>query len=261
MEGVILDSLTKRKLLGAAILVFSAVVISYSVAALAYRVSFAKFIIIMGIFLAAVGTFLIQERYKIHIPNVLVIAIKVILAAFLISFVVVEGLIIYQGSKTDNEKVEDLVILGAGLWGETPSLSLRQRLDESLDFIKKNPDTKIVLSGGMGPGETITEAEAMKRYLVERGVDEKLIIKEEKSTDTKENLKFTKELLKKINGKEKAKICLITNNFHMFRAKLLAKSLGFEVYGQPAPLHPLLVPAYYLREYFAVIKFFIFDLK
>lgn len=261
MEGVILDILTKRKFLGAAILVFSTIVILYSLAALAYRVSFAKFMIVLGIFLAAVGIFLIQERYKIHMPNALLMAIKVIVAAFLISFVVIEGLIIYNGSKTDDEKVDYLVILGAGLWGETPSLSLKQRLDESLDFIRKNPDTKIVLSGGMGPGETITEAEAMKRYLEERDVDSRLLIKEEKSTDTRENLQFTKELLKKLDGKEKVKICLVTNNFHMFRAKLLAKSCGFEVYGQPATLYPLLVPAYYLREYMAVIKSAIFDLK
>lgn len=245
--------------MGSFLLVLGLIFILYSIAALAYRVSFAKVLILLGIFLAGVGTFLLQERYKVHIPKGIAIAMKVSIIVFLASFIIIEGVIIYHGSKTDHEKVDYLVILGAGLWGETPSLSLQQRLEESLKFIKNNSTTRIVLSGGMGPGETITEAEAMKRYLVERGVDEGLIIKEDKSTSTKENLQFTKELLKKNN--EAIKIQLVTNNFHMFRAKLLARSCGFNVYGQPAPLHPLLVPAYYLREYMAVIKSVLFDLR
>jgi uncharacterized SAM-binding protein YcdF (DUF218 family) len=251
--------LVKQKIMGSSLLLLGLIFILYSIAALAYRVSFAKFLILLGIFLAGTGTFLLQERYKVHIPKGVALVMKVSIIIFLTSFIIIEGVIIYHGSKTDQEKVDYLIILGAGLWGETPSLSLQQRLEESLDFIKKNPTTRIVLSGGMGPGETITEAEAMKRYLVKRGVDDSLIIKEDKSTNTKENLLFTKELLKKDNGT--IKIQLITNNFHMFRAKLLARSCGFEVYGQPATLHPLLVPAYYLREYMAVLKSVIFDLR
>lgn len=258
---IIFSIISKQKFTGILVIIFGTVITLYSFAALAYRVSFAKLLLIAGIFITAAGAFILQNRYIIRIPRGLSIAIKSIFVAFLISFIVIESLVIYSGSRAESNQADYLVILGAGLWGDTPSLALKQRLDEGLAFITKNPTTIIVLSGGKGPGETITEAEAMKKYLVERGVEEKFIITEDKSTNTKENLQFTKELLEKQNGKDNFKIALVTNNFHMFRAKLIAKSCGFKVYGQPAPLHPLLVPAYYIREYMAVIKSAIFDLN
>ena len=122
-----------------------------------------------------------------------------------------------------------------------------------------NPDVKIVVSGGKGPGESITEAEAMERFLIKHGVAKKQIIKEEKSTSTLENLKFTTEILEGLENKENIEVTIVTNNFHVFRAKFLAQRQGLKVYGYPAPLHPMLVPTCFVREYLAVINSFIFD--
>lgn len=250
-----------RKILGIMFIIFGVYSIIYCFSIMAYGVTFSKFFAAIGVLLITIGIIIIfiDEKYLIHKPSFVIKLIKFMFILLLTSFIVIECFIVYHGGKKDTAKVDYLVVLGAGLWGETPSLTLRQRLDESFEFIKENPNTKVVLSGGMGPGENITEAEAMKRYLVERGVDEKLLIKEDKSTSTKENLKFTRELLRKIDNRENLKIKIITTNFHMFRAKLLGRSNGFEVYGQPAPIHPLLIPAYYIREYMAVIKSLIFD--
>jgi uncharacterized SAM-binding protein YcdF (DUF218 family) len=187
-------------------------------------------------------------------------ALKIITIAFIISFIVVETPIVYYGLKKDSEKVDYIVVLGAGLWGETPSLALLERLEESTKVIKENPGAKIVVSGGMGPGETITEAEAMKRYLVNHGVEEGKIIKEDKSRSTAQNMEFTKKQISAEDNGKDIKILIITNNFHMFRARLLAQHYGFKAYGSPSVLHPLLVPSYYLREYMAVIKTLIFDI-
>lgn len=252
-----------RKILGISLIVLGILSILYCFGALSYRVSFGLFFGLFGAVLIAVGFFIRNAdekylRYAGKLPFKIFISIIVLL---LISFIVIESLIIYHGSREDNVKVDYLVVLGAGLWGDVPSLTLKQRLDESLDFIRQNPDTKIVLSGGMGPGETITEAEGMKRYLVGKGVDEKIIIKEEKSTNTKENLKFTRDLLKKSDGRENIKIKIVTSDFHMFRSKLIARNKGFIVFGKPSPTHPMLIPAYYVREFMAVIKTLIFDIK
>ncbi len=250
-----------RKIIGIALILLGVYSIVYCFSIMVYGVTFSKFFAVVGVFFIISGIIVIfiDEKYLVHKPKFIVRLIKFMFIFLLGSFIIIESLIVYHGSKSDTAKVDYLVVLGAGLWGETPSLTLRQRLDESLKFIKENPSTKVVLSGGMGPGETITEAEAMRRYLVEHGVDEKLLIKEDKSTSTKENLRFTRELLRKIDNRDNIKIKIITTNFHMFRSKLLAKSNGFEVYGQPAPIHPLLIPAYYIREYMAVIKSLIFD--
>ena len=116
-------------------------------------------------------------------------------------------------------------------------------------------ETRIIVSGGQGPGETITEAEAMKRYLVQHGISEDRIIKEDKSTNTKENLIFTRRLIREIDSKENIKITIVTSNFHMFRSRTLAKEVGFdEVQSWSAPIHPLLIPTYYVREYLAIVK-------
>lgn len=226
-----------------------------------YGVTFSKFFAVLGIMLIVIGlgVVFLYDKISIYKGGFIPRIIKGIIILFLISFIIIESFIIYNGSKTDSAEVDYLVILGAGLWGDTPSLALRQRLDEGVKFIKENPETKVILSGGKGSGETITEAEGMKRYLISKGIDERLLIKEEKSTSTKENMKFTRELLNQIDVRDNISVKIVTNNFHMFRAKLLGKSNGFIVYGQPAPLHPLLVPAYYIREYLAVIKSLVFD--
>lgn len=263
MNGVyyMLKKFPLRKLIGVLLILFGIYSIGYCFSIMVYGVTFSKFFAAVGVLLIILGIIVIfiDDKYLMHKPRFIAKLIKFMFVFLLISFIIIESFIVYHGSKNDTVQVDYLVVLGAGLWGETPSLTLRQRLDEGLKFIKENPAVKVVLSGGMGPGETITEAEAMKRYLVDHGVDEKLLIKEDKSTSTKENLKFTRDLLSQIDGRDKLRIKIITSNFHMFRAKLLAKSDGFRAYGQPAPIHPLLVPAYYIREYMAVIKSLVFD--
>ncbi|MEK3888565.1 YdcF family protein [Bacillus sp. FSL K6-3431] len=123
-----------------------------------------------------------------------------------------------------NGKNKFAVILGAKVNGETPSLSLQFRLDAALKYAKEYPNIKLILSGGQGPGENITEAEAMKRYLIENGISEDRLLLEEHSTSTYENILFSKKLLPaSINT-----ITIITSDFHLSRARILASTLGLQ---------------------------------
>lgn len=225
------------------------------------RVTFAEFYLAMGILLIALGVFKRRNKkeYMLIRPGKIKETIKICSYVMLASFVIIEALIIQSAISKHREKSDYLVILGAGLRGEVPSMALFQRLNASLGYIEINPNVKIVVSGGRGPGESITEAEAMKRFLIKHGVVKDQIIKEEKSTNTFENMKFTSNILKKIDKKENIKITIVTNNFHMFRAEFLARRQGLIVNGYPAPLHPMLVPTYFVREYLAVINSYIFD--
>ncbi len=224
-------------------------------------VTFAQFYLGLGVLLIALG--LIKRRskteYIIIRPGKARTAIKICFFIGLASFVFIEALIIQSAISKHRGKSDYLVILGAGLRGEVPSTALYQRLYASLEYIEVNPKVKIVVSGGRGPGESITEAEAMERFLIEHGVAKGQIIKEERSTNTLENMKFTTEILEKLDKKENIEVTIVTNNFHMFRAKFLAQRQGLKVYGYPAPLHPMLVPTCYVREYLAVINSYIFD--
>ncbi|SHK18931.1 DUF218 domain-containing protein [Caminicella sporogenes DSM 14501] len=99
----------------------------------------------------------------------------------------------------------------------------------------------------------------MKKFLIAKGIQEDRIIQEDKSTSTYENLKFTKNIIEKINKKNKYKVLIITSDFHLFRAKFLAKRLGFKAYGIPAKTPESIKKYIYLREYAAVIKSFLLD--
>jgi len=192
---------------------------------------------------------------------------------FLLSFLIIEGMIIYTGQvseETMKEDVDYIVILGAGVRGDEPSLSLLYRLHEGLNYAKEHQDAKIVLSGGQGSGENITEAEAMKRYLLIHGIKKERLILEDNSTSTYENMMFTKKMIdqqevndetkpKKETEDEAIKLMIVTNDFHMLRAKMLAERQGLIAYGLSAKTPAIILPKVYTREYFAIIKSFLFD--
>ena len=178
----------------------------------------------------------------------------------LISFLVVEGEIIINSQPDPVAEVDYLIILGAGLNGEQLSWTLLERMQKGLEYLKAHPKVKVIVSGGQGPGEIISEAEAMKRFLVENGVANERILKEEQSTSTMENFRFSHELIiRPTSHQNSKKVAVITNDFHLFRAKILARRNGLIPVGIPSPTPWYIVPNVYLREYFAVVKSLIFD--
>lgn len=177
----------------------------------------------------------------------------------LLSFIIIEGLIIIEGSKIESEKVDYVIILGARLYGDIPSPALMERLKTAKDYLIENEDVMVIASGGQGMDEYIPEARAMEKYLVDNGVENNRIIIEDESTSTFENLKFSLDKVKDIEKNENIKVLIVTNRYHIFRAKFLAKRLGMIPYGLPAKIPLAIVVQSYIREYFAVIKSFIFD--
>lgn len=231
--------------------------------------------IILGsiIFLNGVGLFLVSN---FNIGNVLtlLLGLVIILAAIFfeklnkwikialiscvsIAIVCSSFLIIY--GKTDNVTYHEdtVIVLGAAVHGKTPSLTLKRRLNKAVSYHTQNPDALIVVSGGQGAQEDITEAEAMKTYLIEKGVNPDKIIKEESATSTYENFVFSKEILDKhFNGDYTS--CFITNEYHIFRAALCAKRSGItNVSHQHSNTNLSYLTSGSLRECLAVVKYII----
>ena len=178
----------------------------------------------------------------------------------LASFILIESLLLYNTKDPVPSRVDYLIILGAGLNGDKLSWTLWERVDKGLRILQNNKAMRVVVSGGKGPGEWITEAEAMQRYLVEQGIAKERIIKEEQSTSTMENFRYTRELLDQQPNYEPAEpVLVITNDFHMFRSKILARRNGINPVGVPSATPWYLRPNVYLREYFAVVKSIVFD--
>ena len=155
-----------------------------------------------------------------------------------------------------------VVVLGAGVNGKSPSLSLHTRLTAALDYLEENPDVPVVLTGGRGYGEEITEARCMYDWLTARGVDPARLILEEQAGNTAENFAFSKKLLEE-QGVDPAEdsVAVVTNDFHIARSRLIAARQGYgHAFGVPAELPWLhLEVNYYLREAFAMVKTWIFD--
>jgi len=200
----------------------------------------------LGLFLIAFGVFLPK------IPRWARYTLSICLCA-----VICMSTVIFVGGTVDTATyTEDAVIvLGAGLRGDRPSLTLRNRLDCALDYYEKNPDCVIVVTGGQGQGEDITEALAMERYLVAHGVPEEKIIKEELSTSTYENFENARLLLsERFFGDYSAVI--VTNDFHILRAVSTAEKVGFDSpthIHSPTPIYTALPGI--LRECLATVKY------
>ena len=152
-----------------------------------------------------------------------------------------------------------VVVLGAGLNGTEPSMILRERLEATLEYLNENPATVCVVSGGQGAGEVITEAQCMFDWLTARGIPEERIWMETKATSTLENLEFSLALIQERTGERPDKLGIISSEFHLFRASLMAKDLGIEVVLIPAKTQSLgLRINYFLREIPAVWFYFVF---
>lgn len=116
-------------------------------------------------------------------------------------FIIVEGLIVHETKNTKISSSDFIIVLGARLNGDTPAKLLTYRLETALAYHQKYPQTKIIVSGGKGNGENISEARAMKNYLVDKGIDKDLIIEENQSTNTSENIIYSKRLMDSFNKK------------------------------------------------------------
>lgn len=146
-----------------------------------------------------------------------------------------------------------IIILGARVKGDVPSLSLQYRIDAAASYMINNKDTIAIASGGQGPGEDITEAEAIKRGLLEHGIKGNRILLEDKSTDTVENIKFSKKLIPDSFQTG----LLVTNDFHLYRAKSIARDQGLKLEGLPAITPTIAIPKSYGREYLAITKYYL----
>ena len=156
-------------------------------------------------------------------PKIVKLFFVIIAAAFLFSFLIIEGFIIEDARNKNIENAHYFIILGAGLKGARPSLTLLQRINTGIEYLVENKDAEVVASGGKGPHETVTEAEVISKLLQDNGVEKSRIIVEDRSTNTYENLAYSEKLID-----SRKKIVIVSSGFHLFRAKSIAKKIGYK---------------------------------
>lgn len=196
----------------------------------------------------------ILQKHNITIPKPVKWSAGIVAFVCVIAIIVVEGFIISYGISEPDKEADYVIVLGAQVRGNTPSYNLVQRLDAAYDYLQENPETIAILSGGKGDGEDISEAQAMANYLEEKGLSLERMILEDKSVNTYENMKYSRQLMKS----QDSSVIVVTNDFHVFRSVKIAEKQGLtQVQGLGSSTHWYTVPNLYLREAFAVMKYFL----
>lgn len=153
------------------------------------------------------------------------------------------------------KKVDYIITLGSGIRSEDVPPLLKSRLDKAIEYYHKNPNAKIVVSGGQGADEPVSEAFAMKKYLLSQNIPETQILVEDQSTTTFENMTFSKKIIFedwKISNTEPT-ILFSTNNYHVLRGALYAKKAHLKAEGIGAPTALYFLPTALIREYIALL--------
>lgn len=182
-----------------------------------------------------------------------ILVVVMLVAAVVFGIAVIETIGMVRAACNQPPENTTAVVLGCSVRETKPSRILEERMDAAYDYLIENPKAYCVLSGGQGRGEDISEAECMYRYLTERGIEERRLICEDKSTTTEENLQFSKALLAEheISGD----ITIVTSEFHAYRAAKMAEHLGMNSYSTPSHTFFVYLPTYYVRELYAILYY------
>jgi uncharacterized SAM-binding protein YcdF (DUF218 family) len=180
-----------------------------------------------------------KKRLKTYLLIVVALFTIVILYFSLMSWKVY-----YTWKHSHGTPSDCIIILGAAVWNGKPSPALRERLDIAVEAYRSGLAPAIIATGGTS-GDEPSEAETMKRFLIEKGIPEAAILLEDKSRSTMENLSNSRAIMEE-NGFDNAVI--VTHGFHAYRASLMARSLGIPATVEPVQIRPLALTYYTLRE-------------
>lgn len=218
----------------------------------------------LGMFLVGVGALLIfyplcaMLLHTVPIIKLLRTAVTVVLVICVGYFCVVEAFIIKDARTETDTPADYIIVLGAGVNGTVPSLSLRDRLVGTYDYMTANPNCIAIVSGGQGEGEYITEALCMRDWLVERGIAPDRILMEDKATSTLENLRYSMDIIDELPIADPV-IGIVSSEYHLHRAKRLADYVGIDVIGIAARTsYPTVAANYFIREAFAMTEQYVF---
>lgn len=234
------------------------------------------------LFFAALLLFLVYGRWYYsrnmeRIPRWVPVSVVTTCVAGVVALAVLCVLVFLGAASSDKKNLDYVIVLGARVKEHTVSNSLKKRLDKAIEYAEENPDTILVLSGGRGPGEDVSEAEVMRQYLEYNGVRPEQLLIEDRSVSTVENIAYSKVVIEEHRNRDKKELVpltrrttsvpyaiapdkpleigVLTSNFHIYRARLTAEKWGLEnVYGISADSDPVLFIHLCVRECASIVK-------
>lgn len=208
---------------------------------------------VMALCFAALGVCVLLYAFLPKKPRIMLTAVLV-LGLLLITVGEVPVLMAMDGDP--DYDADWLIVLGAGVNGSSPSLSMLNRLQTAKAYLDVHPDCRAVLTGGKGSDEDLSEAEAMYRWLTAQGVDPARLVREDRAASTLENIEFSLSL---IPDAANARLAVCSSEYHLYRAQYFARQMGCELAGIPAKTTlPVLKLNYFIRESICVLYFWFF---
>lgn len=205
---------------------------------------------------AVSGIFAIFHKsiFSLVKSNTTVRTIFCIIVGLAVIFVAAAAVISALMIKSANDKPkapQAIIILGCRVNGDVPSAMLMQRINAAYSYLEKFPNAVAIASGGQGSDENTSEAECIRVYLEKKGISSDRIIIEDNSTSTRENMLFSRQILEEmgISGE----IAIVSNEYHLLRARTIAKKNGLDVKCCAARTVPIYLPPYWVREIFGNI--------
>lgn len=195
-----------------------------------------------------------ERRWAVYARRVLL----ALLAAGFAFFAVLEAQVISWARTDAGTPVAAVIVLGAGVDGREPSLSLRTRLEAALAYVEDKPDIPIAVSGSQGQGEDISEARCMYQWLTERGVPPERVILEEQADNTRENIRYSLAALSEQGIDTTSNIAVVSSGYHLRRASLYMPGNMVPVAAHMPRRYALLEANYYIREAFAIAAELVF---
>ena len=181
------------------------------------------------------------------------IALSAVLAVVAVGFFLLE-LPVLRAARTDADPRADYVIvLGAKVNGTKPSYAMEDRLNAALRYLNDYPEAVVIVSGGQGDDEGVSEAETMAVWLRAHGIADERILLEDRSETTRENLENSFAIIRSRGGDPADGVAIVTSEYHLYRAREIASALGAKPLGVAAEtsIFPMRVN-YFIREGFAV---------
>ena len=215
---------------------------------------------VFNFLVSLIGVLIVILSFKIYFfidlikkwPKLIQYLLKISFACLILSFVFFQAMIIYRMRDTPKAGADYIIVLGCQVVGEYASLPLLGRGYTAIRYLNRNPETRVVVTGGQGPGGNITEAEALRRLLLENKIEEERIFIEDRSKSTMENLFFSNELYNLLDKN----IVIVTSDYHIFRSLSVARKLKYtNVSGLPSRSQRSVLPAFLLREYVTIMYY------
>lgn len=209
-------------------------------------------IMIYGVFIAG----MISKNTDNKVIKVLSGLYRFAVAVFVISFIIIEGIIWYDIIGSDlshnTQNTKYIIVLGAGLDGAKPGNVLTERLEVALEYLNTHKDAKVICSGGQGASEEVPESVAMENYFVENGISKDRILQDNKSMSTIENLENSKAILDG-RGDSNVKVSVVTSSFNILRARIISNQIGLNADYIGADSKFRFNLNYSVREYGAIV--------